>query len=138
MAFVLDNSIAVRWLITDQRTPYSDFVLSRMTLEDVYVPAIFCIELTSVLMKERNKGTVTASAVDTFFLLLDQFDLRFAKPKTDLQLLFRQAGTHRLAPADTTYLLLASERSLPIATADIRMQEAARRAGVPLLLPPSL
>jgi predicted nucleic acid-binding protein len=108
-----------------------------MTLEDVYVPAIFCIELTSVLMKECNKGTVSASAVDRFFLLLDQFDLHFAKAKTDLQLLFRQAGTYRLTPPDTTYLLLALERSLPIATADIRMQEAAVRVGVPLLLPPS-
>jgi predicted nucleic acid-binding protein len=137
MAFVLDNSIAVRWFIKDQRTPYSDFVLSRMTLEDVHVPAIFCIELTSVLMKESNKGTLSTSAVDAFFLLLDEFDLHVAKANTDLQPLYKQAGKHRLSPADTTYLLLAMELGLPIATADIRMQEAALRAGIPLLTQPS-
>jgi predicted nucleic acid-binding protein len=138
MAFVLDASIAVRWFILSQQTPYSLFVMSRLASEEMHVPSVWPFEVASVLLKEQNKGTISDRDIDRFLELLGKGALSVASSQSDIQSLLQDARQFRLTPPDSSYVRLALDFGLPIATADIGMQEAAVRVGVPLLLPPSL
>jgi predicted nucleic acid-binding protein len=134
MAFVLDASITVPWFLPSQQTPYSQMVLAQMPGAEVHVPAIWPIELGSVLLKELNKGLITSAEVDRFFVLMDSFDIRVSSTAANLPVLFEFARSHRLRPPDATYVDLALKLGLPLATADDKMREAALRAGVLLVV----
>jgi len=133
MAYVLDASITVPWFIPSQQTPYSQTVLARTPGSEVHVPAIWPIEVASVLLKELNKGEISSADVDRFLALIDSFDIRVANNEASIAVHFESARGHRLRPPDATYVDLALQMGLPLATADDKMREAALRAGVVLL-----
>jgi len=133
MAFILDASIAVPWFAVSQQTIYSQMVLAQTPGTEVHVPAIWPIEVASVLLKELNKGEITSADVDRFLALIDSFDIRVASNEASIPVLFESARSLRLRPPDATYVDLALQLGLPLATADDKMREAAQRAGVVLL-----
>ena len=51
MSFVVDCSVAVRWLLSDEATAYTDAVFERLNGEDAVVPALFISELANVFLK---------------------------------------------------------------------------------------
>jgi len=133
MAFILDASIAVPWFAVSQQTIYSQMVLAQTPEQKCMFQPSGRLRLASVLLKELNKGEITSADVDRFLALIDSFDIRVASNEASIPVLFESARSLRLRPPDATYVDLALQLGLPLATADDKMREAAQRAGVVLL-----
>jgi len=78
-----------------------------------------------------------AGRVDEEFVVgvceqFDQLDIRTDVVGTYVQRLALEARARGLTAYDTTYLLLAKDRGLPLATLDRELADAAVSVGVPL------
>jgi predicted nucleic acid-binding protein len=135
MKFILDNSIAMRWLLNDRDAITQDY--ARKVLEllvegaTALVPNLWALEAANVIVKEMKKGNVTQADASQFIALLGELDI---EPDTqthqqalgDTLSLEKQYG---LSSYDAAYLELALRKGLPIATVDKDLGDAAGRAG---------
>jgi predicted nucleic acid-binding protein len=133
MKFVLDASVSVRWFIVSQQTPYSRMVLERAPVSRIFVPAIWPIEMAATLIREVIVDGSALPQATAFLEVIETFDISVAAMQNSMRAHFVSGGTHRLRPADATYVELALALHLPLATEDKAMIAAAQRAGVPLL-----
>jgi predicted nucleic acid-binding protein len=130
--FVLDRSVVLAWYFADESDPYADAVARSMKKAAAVVPALFPLEIANILVVgERRKRSTEAQS--TAFLA------RLAKlPITvDGQTVGRAwsdtislARAHGLSTYDAAYLELAIRESLPLASLDYQLKNAAYSAGV--------
>ena len=60
-AFVLDNSVTMRWCFEDASTPYAEEVLEQLLLgQQAHVPVLWLYEVVSVLAKAQLKASITS------------------------------------------------------------------------------
>ena len=132
-AFVLDNSVAMRWCFESAAHPYGDSVLSRLASGDnAVVPILWFYEASAVLAREQMRGTLAAHKVDGFIAELKSLKISAdeesgARVLTDVH---RVAIAYRLTSYDAAYLELAMRRRLPLATLDDDLIRASKIAGV--------
>lgn len=134
--FVVDCSLAVTWLFTEEATPESDGVLSRLASEAAVVPGWWYLELTNVIALAERRGRVTVAKSEAFLQALRRIEIEVdeegaAQAVTRVLPLCRATG---LTGYDAVYLELALRRKLPLATLDAALREAARRLGVEVLI----
>lgn len=135
MTFVLDNSVAMRWLLNDRDLNTQDYarkVLARLVDgEDAIVPNLWALEAANVISKEIRKGNITQAEANQFIALLGELDIQ-PDPDThnhamsDTLALAQQYG---LSSYDASYLELALRKGVQVATVDKDLAEAVRRAG---------
>ena len=135
MTFVLDNSIAVRWLLNDRDLNTQDYarkVLERLIDgEDAIVPNLWALEAANVISKGIRKGNITQAEASQFIALLSELDIQ-PDPDThnhamgDTLALAQQYG---LSSYDASYLELALRKGVRLATVDKDLAQAARKAG---------
>ena len=128
MSIVLDCSYLLAWLMPDEARPIS---LEQVLAEPLVAPSIWPQEIASALLSAiRRQRIEEAAAAElcraTEALQVDLLPVRATSPSD----WFALAQTHRLTPYDASYLDLALQRRLPLATRDTRLAGAARRAGV--------
>lgn len=90
-------------------------------------------------MANAFRSAMRVGRIDEEFVVgvseqLDQLDIRTDVVCTDIQRLALEAYARDLTAYDTSYLLLAKDRSLPLATLDRPLAKAATAAGVTLVL----
>lgn len=136
-AFVLDNSVTMRWCFDAGRHPYADGVLHRLEAIDglALVPVLWRYEVSSVLARAQNNGTLFTQRVTDFLTNLHALDIVVDVPGigrilTDVHQL---ATTYQLTSYDAAYLELALRRNLPLATLDKELIQACQAAGVAIL-----
>ncbi len=105
---------------------------------DVHVPSLFWYELRNVLLiVERRKRVEAGRIMDGLrrmrLLRMQTVDMSL---RDDLAVT-AAATTHNLTAYDATYLVLARNRTLPLATTDRALAVAACDEGVELALPQS-
>ena len=130
MAFVLDASVAVAWVVPTQATAYTRSMRLRAKREPYHVPVIFAAEVTNVLVSLQRRSILSeagaAAAADVLGRLapiVHPLDLSVAALR-DL------ANRHKLTAYDAVYLALAMELRLPIACGDRPLRAALKTAGV--------
>ena len=134
-AFVLDNSVAMRWCFENTSTPYSEEVLEQLLVgQQAHVPVLWLYEVVSVLAKAQRTASTTAEKVHAFLEDLRSLDIivddeSFGHIFGDVH---RLAVEHGLTGYDAAYLELAVRKGLPLATLDEDLQKAAPVAGVEL------
>ena len=135
--FVLDASVALAWFIDRPMAPYAMRVQRLLLAGDrAVVPALWRLELANGLVVAEQRGILTASDIAQ---VLQNFQVVLAQAIEDSQHsvpLQRVIGTARefqLTAYDAEYLDTARIHQLPLATLDRRLEEAAKRANVPLL-----
>ena len=135
MSFVVDCSVAARWLLPDEATPYTDAVFELLNAQDAVVPALFLSEFSNVFLKLSRQRKLTTelalSAVQRFAAL----DLEVDHHTPDPERLFTLADHYGLSAYDATYLELALRRGLPLACWDGGLKLAAVKAGLFLDIP---
>lgn len=131
MIFVLDASVAVAWLLPDERTDETDALLAQMTSDRAIAPTLFRHEIRSILLKAERRGRLPASAVLPALGFLRS--LPIADEDADEAAIVGVARRHGLTGYDAAYLALAQIRSIPLATQDAAMKSAARAEHVTLL-----
>ena len=136
MDWVLDASIALAWALPDEASDQADRFLSRVTAKDVlWVPSLWWYEVANALVvAERRKRLTEADGIHLI-------DLYRALPiKTDMvsgtavvEQLRTLARQYNLTAYDVAYLELALRKGLGLATADLNLQSASKKAGVRIL-----
>lgn len=138
MSFVLDNSVAMLWLLPQSNRAgltLAQQVLDRLQDTGAQVPSLWHLEAANVMAKSLRLEKITQAQASTFVALLEALDIR-----TDGEASLRSlhdtldlARRYSLSAYDAAYLELALRKSLPLATLDAQLGAAAQQAGVPVL-----
>ena len=134
MSIVLDASVALSWILADEADDRCNAALSAVADHGAWVPTIWRLEVANSLEQARRRGRI--EMVDRDAGLRDLNDLGISiDPDTNTN-----AWTHtldlatefRLTVYDASYLELSSRRSLPLASLDKDLNQAAVALGAPL------
>jgi predicted nucleic acid-binding protein len=135
VSFVVDSSVALAWVYSEETTEAISEVLARLTDRGAWVPALWRLEVANVLEMNVRRGRHDAAFRDA--ALADPAVLPISiDAETDRQAwaaTLRLAARHRLTVYDAAYLELAQRRGLPLATLDKELRDAATAEGVILL-----
>lgn len=135
MRMVIDASITLAWYFDDEITPATDAVLERLADEGAIVPTLWRLEVANGLQSALRRKRITPAYRDEALnelgampITIDANTDEYAWTTT-LQL----AERFTLTVYDATYLELAQRRSLPLATLDAELRNAASRLNISLL-----
>jgi predicted nucleic acid-binding protein len=136
MRFVLDNSVAMRWLFADGSEAdlaYAAHILELLEQEEseAVVPALWPLEVGNVIVRAEAKGLVQEARSTEFLGLLGDMaiavdDHTAAHALHDTMQLARR---FRLSTYDASYLELALREGLPLATLDADLRSALTTTG---------
>ncbi|HVE48120.1 MAG TPA: type II toxin-antitoxin system VapC family toxin [Casimicrobiaceae bacterium] len=132
MAFVLDASVAIAWVVSSQATPYTRRIRLRAKRDSYHVPSIFVAEVANVLVVLERRGILTENGSDVAADVLSRLDPILHEPDLSVPQLRALARRFGLSAYDATYLALAIDLRLPIACGDRQLKTALRPAGVKL------
>ncbi|RYD27795.1 MAG: PIN domain-containing protein [Verrucomicrobiaceae bacterium] len=136
VSFAVDTSVAITWLLHDEKTAASEALLDRLVNggEKAAAPPLLFYELANAMAMAVKRGRIGNSAKRG---LLDFFGLLPVEPDGDSTRLVLSsthlvAEKHGLTLYDASYLELALRRGLPLATNDAALIRAALAEGVRL------
>ena len=136
MICVIDASVTLSWVYTDEHSAASDALLARVADQGAVVPPLWRLEIANALQVGIKRKRIDASyrdaAIRKLVLLPIEIDPDtddYAWTTTPLQL----AEAHQIAVYDACYLELTLRRNLPLATRDDQLAAAAVNAGRILL-----
>lgn len=135
MNFVLDSSVAMRWLMANTRpedSAYAGQVLDALVAGQALVPSLWALEAANVIAKAESKGWVTEARSQAFLALLARLNIADDKATVTQALgeTLSLARRYKLSACDAAYLELAMRSGLPLATLDADLAAAATAAGV--------
>ena len=132
MAFVLDASVAVGWVVGRQATAYSRRLRLRARREPYHAPALWRLEVVNALRSLERRRAMSADAATAAIGILDRMQPAIHEATMPLADLLRLARTFDLSAYDANYLALALELKMPIACGDGPLKTALAKAGVKL------
>jgi predicted nucleic acid-binding protein len=135
MSFVLDNSVAMCWLLNDGRPAdlaYALAVLDTLKQTSATVPGLWALEAANVVTKAEAKGLVTEARTQAFVATLLRLNITIdsATASHALSDTLNLARRFKLSAYDAAYLELALREGLSLATLDADLAKAAKKAGV--------
>ena len=135
MSLVIDASATLARVYPEERTASIEDVFVRVADEGAWVPTLWRTEVANVLSQGVRRGWITIARRDG---ALADFAIMpiLEDAETGLHAWSRTivlADAHRLTVYDATYLELALRLSLPLATLDDDLRDAAQQEGIPLL-----
>jgi predicted nucleic acid-binding protein len=137
--FVLDNSVAMRWLLASQKATdqaYAERILHSFIDAEAVVPHLWHLEATNVLLGAERSGALNSGEVERFIVQLEVLPIQ-RDTLTARQAFSRTLGlarAYKLSSYDAAYLELALREGLPLATLDKALKKAAKQADVTLYL----
>jgi predicted nucleic acid-binding protein len=134
MAFVVDASVAATWMLPDEHNDAAERLIADLQSAPGLVPSLFWFEARNLFLMAERRGRVAAGEAVATMQRLRRLPLQDAGSGSDTAVL-ELAITHNLTPYDASYLALALDRKLPLATCDKRLAEAARREAIELVGP---
>lgn len=132
--FVVDNSVVMAWAFDDEDHEYSDRILMSLQNARAFVPVIWPLEAANVLAVAERKGRLTESDSLRFLALVEGLPLELVPEiysavscSRNVLSITRDFG---LSAYDASYLSLAINQDVPLATQDTGLRAAARQAAV--------
>lgn len=124
MSFVVDTSVAVKWVVPEVLSDRADELLARDP--DLLAPDLLLVEAANALWKKTMRKEISAREAERALRLLAEsgIDLRPTAP-----LLARAMGLARRLghPVyDCVYLALSQRERVPLVTADKRLLASVR------------
>ena len=135
--FVLDNSVAMRWLLESPKAPdqkYAEKVLKSLSEQDAVVPNLWHLEACNVVLGAEKRGEITVGESEKFITQLENLPIHVDTMSANqaFSRTINLARTYKLSSYDACYLELAVREGLPIATLDKALRKAAKKADVGL------
>ncbi|MGO8697001.1 MAG: type II toxin-antitoxin system VapC family toxin [Limisphaerales bacterium] len=130
MAYVIDPSVALAWLLPDETNAQADAV--RVAVEngaDAWIPVHWWLEIGNGLLMAERRGRITAEQVAQALSLVNALPLE-EDEETAEQIPVRTltlARKHGLTVYDAAYLELAQRRGATLATFDEQLLKAAAK-----------
>jgi predicted nucleic acid-binding protein len=135
VSLVLDGSTTLAWIYQDEIGDATRRILGLVTESGAWVPSIWRLEVANGLQTGIRRGRIDATYRDAALSDLALLDIAI-DPDTDRYAwtsTLRLADRFRLTLYDAAYLELAQRRSLPLASLDLALSDAARGLGVDLV-----
>lgn len=137
MRFVLDNSVAMRWLFADgneEGMKYAMRVLNGIENAGAraVAPAIWPLEAANVIARAESQKLIPEARSEAFIHLLNDLSVEIDTESSRHALgnTLQISRRFRLSAYDSAYLELALREGLQLATLDRELRRAASRAGV--------
>ncbi|MFN7025263.1 MAG: type II toxin-antitoxin system VapC family toxin [Pseudorhizobium sp.] len=131
--FVLDASMVAAWLLPEEFSDAAESVIATIS-DPCPVPSLFWFETRDILAMSERRGRIASGGAVVHMERVRRLPLDDAGIGGDSSVLLL-AATHALSAYDASYLNLASNRNLPLATLDRKLAAAARKDGVTVLGP---
>ena len=128
MAFILDASVAVAWVVAKQATAYSRGIRLRAKREPYHAPALWRLEVVNVISVLARRGSLSAEAGRNAIDILDRLQPVIHESTPAMTELFDLAQRYNLTAYDASYLALALELKLPVACLDGKLRIALKSA----------
>ncbi len=135
MSFVLDSSIALAWVYSDETTQAVAQIFDRLSHSGAWVPGLWRLEVANVLEMGVRRKRHSADFRDATLFDLAQLPIQ-VDADTDRQAwdaTLHLAIRHQLTLYDAAYLELALRRDLALATLDEALRNAAGAEKISLL-----
>jgi predicted nucleic acid-binding protein len=135
MAFVLDSSVALAWLLPDEGSEATDALADRLEHEPVHVPAIWSLEVGNALLMAQRRARIKDDELERFVSALSALPIDFDAAASTSALPAVLAIARRLGVTayDAAYVELAKRLSLPLASFDAKLRQACAKEGVAVL-----
>lgn len=133
MSFVIDASMAAAWLLPEEYSDAAEIVISSITAP-CPIPSLFWFEIRNILAMSERRGRIGNGGALLGMERIRRLPLDDAGIGGDGSILLLAAG-HALSAYDATYLALAGNRGVAIATLDRKLAAAARKEGIAVLGP---
>ena len=134
MAFVLDCSIALAWVLPDEANESADDLADRLEHEAVYVPPIWPLEVgNALLIAQRGGGLNRVNQPPFEALAVLPIEIEHDTGAAAFGGVMDLARKFGLTTYDAAYLELAKRRSVPLATLDAPLRRACAALKIPVL-----
>jgi len=130
--FVLDASIVASWCFPDERHPHADAAFRRIADESATAPALLWFELRNVLLMGERRGRLSEAQTARFLNHVGELPIELDRDPNEA-LVLGLARAHGLSVYDAVYLELAQRKTLPLATLDKALIDAARSERIALV-----
>jgi predicted nucleic acid-binding protein len=134
-AFVVDASVAAAWFLPDEATPYTEAALAATSGGRVWVPALWQLEITNLLINAERRRRIDAAKRAELVDIAASVRLQVDREPIHMVELAVLAARHGLSSHDASYLALAQRRKLPLATLDKALLAAMQAIDWPLARP---
>ena len=132
MPYVLDASIAACWCYHDEEDERADAALELLQTDRALAPHHWWFEVGNMLIVGERRRRIDEQPTAEFAEQLARSPIDFA-PFPDRAAVLLVARVHSLTFYDAAYLELAKRESIPLATLDKDLADAARAEGVTLV-----
>jgi len=135
MSLVLDSSVTLAWIYSEQTSAQIDRVLQLVSRDGAWVPSLWRLEVANILEMGVRRGRHDAAFRDATLgdLALLPIDVDQDTDAHAWGATLRLAERHRLTLYDAAYLELAKRRKAALATLDGELRAAAQGEKVTLL-----
>ena len=133
--FVLDNSVAMRWLLESEKNSDQEYalnILKSMKDYNALVPSLWHLEAVSVLLGAEKRFEINLGEIERFISQLENLPIH-TDPLTAHQAFSRTitlARAYNISSYDASYLELAMREGLPLASLDKKLVKAAKKADI--------
>jgi predicted nucleic acid-binding protein len=134
MALIVDASVAVAWAIDAEAEPMTRAALALSVKGGFLAPHHFPIEVAHGLLRAERKERAGRNEIDIFLLDLSKMTMKLDQPMDldRLRTVLTVGRRYMLTAYDAAYLELALRMTMPLATRDKAMAQAAAKAGAKL------
>ena len=134
-AFVIDASVTLAGVLPDESHAGARRILSAAMRAGAAAPPVWAFEVANVLVVKMRKGVLTPDQTREIFEVLRGIELAedACEPMRAGVAAFDLAVRRKLSVYDASYLRLALDLGLPLATLDMRLAAAARAEGCAVL-----
>jgi len=137
--FVLDNSVAMRWLLNTRKAAdqqYALDVLDSFVDGTAIVPNLWHLEATNVLLSAEKRDEIGLGEIEGFISQLENLSIQTDTMTSHhaFNRMLTLARAYKLSSYDAAYLELAIREALPLATLDKNLVKAAIKADIEIHL----
>lgn len=131
-ALVLDCSMTMAWCFEDECDELADSVLGVFGETEVWVPALWPIEVANVLLVAERRGRLTSAGSARFLELLGGLPILIdgGTHERAFQSVLSKGRELGLSAYDATYVDLANRLGAPLATRDKSLRRACEEHGI--------
>jgi predicted nucleic acid-binding protein len=132
MAFVLDSSVTLAWLLQDEAHERTNALADRLEHENAHVPSIWSLEVANALLNALRRKRISDGDLKICMSALAglPIEVDITADVADVLSIARRFG---VTSYDAAYLELAQRRGIALATLDEKLRQTCKALKVPAL-----
>ena len=131
-SMVLDCSSVLAWFFEDERDADALRLMDALASARIHVPPLWPYEIANAMLVAERRKRLKADSITEGLSAMEALDIVVEPGKTMERDLLDLARQHSLSVYDASYLALAMQLKVPLATRDSHLKRAAKVAGVKL------